>query len=718
MRSLALPSAIIASAVVLSTLGIMVLTGPGATEYPESVSVSVTDEDRNVVVQVSGWRSFESVVDFANSHDIRTTFENRGAGIVTLHSSDVDESDIRQISSIPGVTSVSSEVKARTLFTPNDSSVNLQWGLNTVNAYEAWDITRGNHTVVVAILDTGIDWNHQDIAANIWSDEDGYHGYNFIDQNRIPMDDNVNSYDDNGEWIPNTYTYHGTHVAGVVGAVMDNSRGIAGIAQVQLMAVKVMNESGEGTDSTVASGIRYAVDPDNNIDTPDGADIITMSLGVDGMSSTLNSAVNFASSRGVIMVAASGNSGSSVVSYPAAYPRVIAVGAIDNIERRATFSNFGDDLDIMAPGVQIYSTQASDGYQYLSGTSTAAPYVAGIAALMLTVNPALSAEDVGSILNSTAKDISRTGYDTSTGWGIADAFRAVEQIAGPTVTFTDYPEYATPNSTFSVTWMVSGGDPGIIQSTYLRWGSSASSLTEMSPQYSGQTWATFTVSDIPSLPTNGTLYVRAFATVDGTLYESVLLEMPVHDAPPDGIFAQFVRDLTNFIMSDVGFLNFMIILVVIVGAIAIVVAISPRKKKVARAMSSQPQQLQQYKPVPSSMLAPPPPPPPRFEAYVDLMGHEVIPLVVKIYEGTKVVWVNRSWAPPPGIMIRSGTLDSYGEHPDGTFQSGMLIAPGDYWSATFHRPGEYNYYLTGIWRSAKIVVEPIHALQPGGGSAS
>ncbi len=117
-----------------------------------------------------------------------------------------------------------------------------------------------------------------------------------------------------------------------------------------------------------------------------------------------------------------------------------------------------------------------------------------------------------------------------------------------------------------------------------------------------------------------------------------------------------------------------------------------------------------YQPPSAAPLPPPPPPPPRFEAYVDLVGHDVMPQSIKVVEGTKVVWVNRSWAPPPGISIKSGRFDQMGEHPDGVFQSGLLIAPGDYWSATFHRPGVYEYYLTSIWKTAKIIVEP---LRPG-----
>jgi subtilisin family serine protease len=664
-----------------------------------AAAVDISDRSANVVVEVSDNVAFQEVVGLMNAKGAKIKFSNEETGVLSIESNKLDSRTIDRVSRVPGVLSISSEKAVRALFTPNDDDVHLQWGLGTVNAYEAWDITRGNHSVVVAVLDTGIDWNHPDLAANMWDDGSGYHGYNVIAGNRLPMDDNVNSYDDGGVWIPDTYTYHGTHVAGVVGAVINNNLGVAGMAQAQLMAVKVMNDSGEGTDSYVASGIRWAVD--------NGADIITMSLGVDGMSTTLNNMINYASNHGVVMVAASGNSGSSVISYPAAYPKVIAVGAVDSIGKRASFSNYGNDLDVMAPGVSIFSTQAGASYQQLSGTSTAAPFVAGLAALMLTVNPALTPEDVGDIINSTAQDISIVGHDPSTGWGIIDAFAAVEQVASPTVTFTEYPDFASINSTFSVTWMVSGGSPGVIEGTHLSWGTSPTSLTDSSATFTGQTWASFTVTDIPSLNQNGTLYLKAYATVDGSAYESDLLEMPVHEAPPDGFFAQFLNKVEHFIVDDIGVVNFLILLAVLIAVPAIAFGASSRRRRIVRA-ASPPSQLHQYQAIPPDQyLPPPPPPPPRFETYVDLVGHDVMPATLNVIEGTKIVWINRSWAPPPGISIKSGKLDAQGEHPDGMFQSGVLIAPGDYWSATFHQVGTYDYYITGIWKAGKIIVEPI-----------
>jgi subtilisin family serine protease len=683
--------------VLVVTSSAVLVSGLRLVESSSPLAVSLAVGGSNIVVETDGLGSFQELLALAYEEGLDITFSNQEAGILTIGAGGLDAQAIDRVSQIDGVVSVSAERKAHTLFTPNDPSRNLQWGLDTVNAYEAWDITRGNHSVVVGVLDTGVDWTHPDIAANIWSDADGYHGYNFIDGNRQPMDDNVNSYDEYGIWQPDTYTYHGTHVAGVIGSVIDNSVGVAGMAQAQLMAVKVMNDSGEGTDSTVASGIRWAVD--------NGADIVTMSLGVEGISTTLNNAINYASNNGVVLIAASGNSGSSVVSYPAANPKVIAVGAVDNSERPASFSNYGTGLDVMAPGSSIYSTMTGGGYQYLSGTSTACPFVAGVVALLLTVNPSLTPEQVGLTINSTATDIRTTGYDEYSGWGIVNAFQAVEEVSGPAVTITEHPSYAAINGTFSITWMVTGGSPGIIQSTRLSWGESPTSLTQSSGSYSGQTWATFTVNDIPSLPVNGTLYLRAFATIDGANYESEMLELPVHEPTGGDLFTQFLRNVQKFIVDDLGVFNFLIVLGLLIAVPLIIVAARPRRR---RAIAQANPQLHQYQPIaPVHHIPPPPPPPPRFETYVDLMGGEIMPTSVTVFEGTKVVWVNRTWAPPPGVMIRSGTVDQAGEHPDGTFQSGMLIAPGDYWSATFHRPGVYPYYITGVWKVGRVVVESV-----------
>ena len=704
-----------AFAMMLSTLPLVSAGQAGGQAPPAHDAqlpiVHVTDPSSNLVVEVDSPDDFHALIDFAERRGVAVRFSSEVGGIVTLDPAGEAHSLADEIVSLDGVLSVATERKVRATLTPNDPGTTYQWGLETVNAYEAWDITSGSHEVIVAVLDTGIDWTHPDLADNMWSNADGYHGYNFIDDNWYPMDDNIHGYDD-GEWQANTYTYHGTHVAGIVGAVTDNNEGMAGLAQVRLVAVKVMNESGEGTDAMVASGIEWAVEVAH-------ADIIVMSLGVDGESISLRREVNAASEAGVVMVAAAGNEGTSVVSYPAAYGPVIAVGATDSSDRRASFSNYGTSLDVMAPGVSIYSTQAGESYQYLSGTSAAAPHVAGVAALMMSVNSMLTPEEIGSAINQTATDVSQTGFDPTTGWGIVNAFDAVEEVSGPRVRITNLPGFVEPNSTYSISWMVSGGDPGVIENTTLRWGESISSISHSTEYFSGRTWQIFTVDDLPSLDRNGTLYLQAYATVDGEDYESEIESLPVHDAPPDNIFMQFLEDMEEFIMDEMGLVNFLLIAAALI-AIVVVIAAARSKRRRARRASVRTQTLRppparthgslnQYQHAPgTARMPPPPPPPPRYESYVDIVGDKIVPPVLTVVEGTKVVWVNRTWAPPPGVAVKSGVVDTAGgEHPDGLFGSGLLVAPGDYWSVTFHRVGTYDYYLTGYWKAAKVVVKPL-----------
>ena len=689
---------------------------PPGTHFQDAAAraaVDLSGSASGIVIETGGAAAYDAAESIVLSYGATVTFSSRATGIMGVSLEGSRTGLVEELASAPGVVSISDERRARLLFDPNDPGTTYQWALDTVEAYDAWDIDLGSHDVVVAVLDTGVDWNHPDISPNIWSNDDGYHGYNFIDDNWYPMDDNVNGYDEDGEWIANLYTYHGTHVAGVVGAATDNGIGVAGLAQVRLMAVKVMNDSGEGTDSTVASGIRWATD--------NGAHVIVMSLGVDGISVVLQNAVNYAASRGVVLVAAAGNDGTSVLTYPAAFLNVIAVGAIDTTERRASFSNFGPELDVMAPGVNIWSTQGGGSYQYLSGTSAAAPHVAAVAALMLTVNPALSPEDVGGIINQTAKDLSMTGWDSGTGWGVVSAFGAVESVADPTVTITDFPEYVEPNGTYSVTWLVSGGDPGTITETHLTWGFAPGEVAGTSSSFSGTTWAEFTVEDLPSLPGNGTIYLVASAVVDGSTYSSEEVEVPVMEAPDDNLFMQFIRDVEDFIFNDLGVANFLLLMTILLTIPIIAVAARSRGRRIAaeraRAEALRASQARSslggYEQVQGTQrLPPPPPPPPRFEAYVDIVGSNVVPQVVRVVEGTKVVWVNRTWAPPPGSSVKSGTVDEAGEHPDGLFQSGLLIAPGDYWSCTFHKAGEYHYYLTNVWRAGTVIVQPFKDGKP------
>jgi thermitase len=280
---------------------------------------------------------------------------------------------------------------------PDDPYLGLQWGLTKVEAPQAWDVTTGSSSINIAILDTGVDLDHPDLANKIIS--------------------NINF--SNSGTTDDVYG-HGTHVAGIAAAMTDNGIGVAGLGYSStIMNVKVLDDYGSGTYSGVASGIIWAVD--------NGAEVINMSLGGSSPSSTLEDAVNYAWNNGVVVVASAGNSASTTPSYPAYYNNCIAVAATDANDALASFSNYGNWVDVAAPGLSIYSTLKNNGYGYMSGTSMASPYVAGLAALVFTTvsepngNRKLNYE-VRSRIEATCDDIGVNGI----GSGRINAYRAVQ----------------------------------------------------------------------------------------------------------------------------------------------------------------------------------------------------------------------------------------------------------------------------------------------------
>jgi subtilisin family serine protease len=283
------------------------------------------------------------------------------------------------------------------LLVPNDPHYWRQWNMPKISAEPAWDITRGDTGVVVAVVDTGVDLDHPDLAGNVIP------GYNVISPGGLPQDDNG----------------HGTHVTGIVAAITDNDLGVAGVAgSCRIMPVKVLNNAGEGTDYDVATGIQWAAD--------NGARIINMSLGGPDYSYALAVAVNYAYERNVLIIAAAGNDGLESILYPAALPHVMAVGATDKTDGRASFSNYGDALDIVAPGVNVFSTLWNNSYTYLSGTSMATPHVAGVAALVLSLHPEYTNDQAEKVLKAGCVDLGNPGWDPYYGYGRVDALAALE----------------------------------------------------------------------------------------------------------------------------------------------------------------------------------------------------------------------------------------------------------------------------------------------------
>ena len=293
---------------------------------------------------------------------------------------------------------------------PNDPAYYAQWSLSKIEAEKAWDIYTGNHKTLVAVIDTGVDYNHPDLKNNMWineaelngiegvdDDNNGYiddiHGYNFIYRNNDPMDDYG----------------HGTHCAGVIAAEGNNNLDITGICwNAKIMALKFVGSLGKGSVSDAILAHYYAVAA--------GANVISNSWSISEDSQALRDAINYAASQGVIVVAAAGNYNVSTIRYPAAFENVISVAATNTVDGRWYYSSYGDWVDIAAPGMNILSllangtttgTPYNDNLTYLSGTSTACPHIAGACALLLSANPYLTCAQVENILTRTADPITK-----------------------------------------------------------------------------------------------------------------------------------------------------------------------------------------------------------------------------------------------------------------------------------------------------------------------
>ncbi len=297
---------------------------------------------------------------------------------------------------------------------PNDAYFPLQWNFPQINLPDAWDISTGEG-VVVAVVDTGINPFGRD-GFGSFSNDRLMLGYNAITGIRGGID----------------FNQHGTHVAGTIGQETDNGTGVAGIAyNARLLPVKALSFLGGGFIYSIVNGIRWATD--------NGADVINLSLGTSADSYFLEEAVDYAYERGVTVVAAAGNDGTEAILYPAAYEHCIAVGAVRYDKELASYSNYGDELDLVAPGgdAEIYDYEDGImqetfwafgigwGYWLSSGTSMASPHVAGVAALVKSIHPEYGPDEIRQILQDTAQDLGTPGWDERYGYGLVDAYAAV-----------------------------------------------------------------------------------------------------------------------------------------------------------------------------------------------------------------------------------------------------------------------------------------------------
>ncbi|MFC4556868.1 S8 family peptidase [Virgibacillus kekensis] len=291
------------------------------------------------------------------------------------------EAVVKALNKNPNVAYAEPNYKMSVTWSPNDTyaNPNYQYGLFTTYTDDAWNYARGNSGQEIAVLDTGVDYRHEDL------NDKTILGYDFVQNDYQPMDRNG----------------HGTHVAGTAAAETNNAIGVAGMApNTSILAVRVLDARGSGSLADIADGIIYAADY--------GAEVINLSLGCDCDTQTLENAVNYAWNNGSVVVAAAGNDGVSTTFEPASYDNVIAVGAVDSNNQIASFSNYGPWVDVMAPGVDIASTYLRDGYVYMSGTSMASPHVAGLAGLL--AGQGRSNAEIRSAIENTADYLSGAGY--------------------------------------------------------------------------------------------------------------------------------------------------------------------------------------------------------------------------------------------------------------------------------------------------------------------
>ncbi len=386
----------------------------GATP-PAPVFTQGWETDR-LIVQYRPGAARALVAAAAGGEDLRYVPEI-DASIVRVRPGETLAGVLSALRASPHVAFVQPDFRRRISITPNDPGYGAQqWGPQKINAPAAWDVTTGSSSVIIAVIDTGVA-AHGELNGRIAP------GWDFVNSDDNPTDDQG----------------HGTHVAGIAAARGNNNEGMAGLAWgARVAPYKVLDSNGSGYDSDVAAALIRALQ--------DGAKIMNLSLGGPDASPMLTSAVNQVLQGGGVVIAAAGNE-SGPVGYPAAIPGVIAVSATTSSDGFASYSNFGPEVIVAAPGSSIYSTVPfgtcelcdPSGYLRLSGTSMATPHVAGLAALIWSANGGLSNTQVRQLIQTHVVDLGANGRDNQFGYGRINAGAAVQAAAGggsPTATAT------------------------------------------------------------------------------------------------------------------------------------------------------------------------------------------------------------------------------------------------------------------------------------------
>jgi serine protease len=310
---------------------------------------------------------------------------------------------IEAITNSPAVEYAEPNVSLQSFLEPDDPYYDYQHAPQQINCETAWETTRGSGDVVISVVDQGIQYDHPALEGIV----DDRIGEDFIDRD--------------GDPYPTRGADHGTHVGGIAAGGTNDGTGHAGISDCSLLSVRALDEDGVGSLSDIADAIQWSADA--------GADIINLSLGVDGSYDTLTAACEYAADREALLVGAAGNDGSDRVYSPAAEDTVVAVSAVEGDDSIASFSNTGPEIELAAPGTRLVSSVTGDDYARMSGTSMAAPVVSGVAALALSADPDLSRTALRDRLRATAVDVGLSSDEQ--GYGRVDAARAVESGSSP-----------------------------------------------------------------------------------------------------------------------------------------------------------------------------------------------------------------------------------------------------------------------------------------------
>jgi len=346
----------------------------------------------------------------------------------------------KALSNNPNIHFVEENFIAEAGYVPNDERYPSQWHLPKISAPGAWDLTTGSQNIPIAIIDSGVDPTHPDLTGNLIA------GYNFLENNTDTQD----------------VLGHGTAVAGSAAAMTDNITGVAGVAwNSPIMPLVVLNANDYATYYDIARAINYAADQ--------GVRIMNISIGGSSYSSTLQNAVDYAWNKGAVIFACAHNYSTDTPYYPAACANVVAVSATTSSDTPASFSNYGDWIDISAPGAYILTTTRSGGYGNWNGTSFSSPITAGVAALILSANPSLTNAQVVDILTQNADDLGSTGFDKYFGSGRVNALESIlaalaavpdEDTIDPSVAITSPQNDTTVNGSLTVN--VSAADEGSV----------------------------------------------------------------------------------------------------------------------------------------------------------------------------------------------------------------------------------------------------------------